>query len=126
VKVAADTIAMLRDQADHPNADGWAEIDPAVVREIADALEEKLSAVAAKTIADEQMISVVDECGYPPDSASVTCPTCGASPGERCETSRGTVRKPHAARYRAADVAVVAHAERCAAVWNTRHAGATT
>jgi hypothetical protein len=38
-----DTIAMLRDQADHPNADGWAEIDPAVIGMIVADLEEAIA-----------------------------------------------------------------------------------
>jgi hypothetical protein len=76
--------------------------------------------VTGATITDVQIISVVDECGYPPGASAVTCPTCTRGPGWQCRNSRGMPRAPHADRKRAAKVAYEKYAARCAAAYNAR------
>lgn len=46
--IDAHTIAMLRDQADHPNAEGWAELAPNVVRAIATTPEAAITSKPVK------------------------------------------------------------------------------
>lgn len=48
MKCTAATVAMIREQADHPNSEGYGEIDPPALRLIADDLESMLAVQPAQ------------------------------------------------------------------------------